>query len=427
MKRGKVMNVLVFGFIWMGFLGCTSRMAGNIQMKQGDYPSAIQNYQKVVSENPDDWQAKEQLGIAFYKNGQNQEAISALNAVLKRNPDASEAKYYLGLAQLKTGRREQAIQNWEEYKNPEAPIVQSQVKKQLTLLKINDSLQFAKEALAKEEALQTQPPKPNSVAVFYFQDLSPDNQFKYLQKAIASMIITDLSQVRTLHVIERLRVQYLLEEMELGSTGIVDKSTAPRTGRLLGAEHLVVGTLDSGSIVNQTGIASTQKKDVIASFNLKEEQGQFFELQKKIVTNILQVLNARVTPSEKRSISRYHTKNLKAATYYGRGLDAQDKGQWKNAKQYYRKAMEEDPTFYLAFWQNDACPGESAPSIGQLSSMSSSDIGNSAEENIQVARSRQSRADARSRQQAQKSLGDAGGGEQDAHAGKESGNISVSW
>jgi tetratricopeptide (TPR) repeat protein len=423
MRWLKSIRLIVLGLLLLGLLGCTSRMAGRFDMRQGDYSSAIQNFQQVASENPDDWGAQEQLGIAYYKSGQIPEAVSALKAALQHHPDAADARYYLGLAQLKADRRDEAIEHWEEYENPDAPIVQDAVNEQLTLLKINDSLQFAEAALAREAALQTSPPQPNSVAVFYFQDLSPDNQFKYLQKALASMIITDLSRVVSLNVIERLKVQYLLEEMELGSTGIVDQSNAPRTGRLLGAEHLVVGTLDSGSIVNQTGIASTRKKEVIASFNLKEDQGEFFELQKKIVTNILQVLNARVTPSEKRRISRYHTKSLKAATFYGQGLDARDRGQWKEAKVFFGKALKEDPDFFLAFWQSDNSPDESAPSLGQLEQMTASEIADSAENAFQAARSQQRSATARTQQQSeQKSTGDETGARETGE-----GDISVTW
>ncbi|MFW5810828.1 MAG: tetratricopeptide repeat protein, partial [Thermodesulfobacteriota bacterium] len=407
MKKIKTLHFILPFTLVITLFSCTSRMAGRFDMRQGDYPSAVQNYQKVVSENPDDWQAREQLGIAYYKSGQIPEAVSALKAALQQNPDAADARYYLGLAQLKADRRDEAIQNWEEYANPDAPIVQGEVKKQLTLLKINDSLQFAKEALDQEASLQTQPPEPNSVAVFYFKDLSPDNQFKYLQKALASMIITDLSRVESLNVIERLKVQYLLEEMELGSTGIVDQSTAPRTGRMLGAEHLVVGILDSGSIVNQTGVASTQKKDVIASFNFREDQENFFVLQKEIVNKILQVLNARVKPSEKRKISRYHTTNRKAANFYGQGLDARDQGKWKEANVFFRKALKEDPNFFLAFWQSDNTPGESAPSLDQLGQMSPSEIADSADNAVRAARGQQRSAAARNQQQSeQKSTGD---------------------
>lgn len=422
MKRRKITSVLIVGLVMYGILGCSSRMAGNFHMQQGDYPSAIQKYEEAASNHPDDWRVREQLGIAYYKSGKIQEAVSALKAALQENPDAPDAGYYLGLARLKAGRRNEAIQNWEEYENPEAPLVQDAVKKQLTLLRIQESLQFAEEALAQEAALQTQTPRPNSVAVFYFKDLSPENQFEYLQKALASMIITDLSRVEALNVIERLKVQYLLEEMELGSTGIVDQSTAPRTGRLLGAEHLVVGTLDSG-IVNQTGVASTQRKDVIGAFDLREEQEKFFVLQKEIVNKVLQVLNARPKPSEKRRIDRHHTKNLQAATYYGQGLDARDRGLWKEARIFFRKALKEDPDFFLAFWQSETSPDESAPSLDQLRRMSPSEIADSAENAIQAARSRQRSATARARQQSvQKSTGDETGARE-----TEEGNISVSW
>ena len=113
----------------------------------------------------------------------------------------------------------------------------------MTLVIIAESQQLAKKAIAEEDKLETVPLNANTVAVCYYQDLSPDKSMLAFQKGLAAMVITDLSKIKSLKVIERLRLQALLEEMNLGQTGIVDEKTAPRVGRLVGAENLVVGNL----------------------------------------------------------------------------------------------------------------------------------------------------------------------------------------
>ena len=227
------------------------------------------------------------------------------------------------------------------------------------------------------------------------------------------MIITDLSQIRSLTVIERIRVQYLMEEMALARTDLVNTGTAPKTGRLLGAENLVVGTLESGSIVSETSIASTVEKDVIATFPIAEEQENFFKLQKQIVANILKALNITPARNEQRVIDKYHTRSFQAVVYYGEALDAQDMGKWKQAREYYRLTLLEDPSFALAVRGYESCPDDSAPSIGAL-----------AEKDIRDAQTQDGRSAERA--STHSTTGDRGHSDE-ADAADSNLDVSVSW
>ncbi|WP_373500442.1 tetratricopeptide repeat protein [Desulfococcus sp.] len=410
-----LMALLFFGF------GCSSKMAGEVQLGFGNYGAAIQNFEKAVSENPDDGEARKLLGIAYYKNGQAEPAALELTRALEILPDDPDARYYLGLAELRRGNGESAARNWRRHHDPEHPRVQEAVNQQLTLLEISQSIKLAKKAVADEESLQTQAPQPGSVAVFYYYDATPDQQFRYLQKALAAMIITDLSQVKSLTVVERLRVQYLLEEMALGRTDVIDPGTAPRTGRLLGAESLVIGTLASGSIQSETSVASTVKKDVIATFPAADEEENFFKLEKEIVSNLLGILKISPTQAEKQVIDKYHTTSYPAVICYGQALDAQDKGQWKDAREYYRCALTADPGFSLARQGLDHCPGENAPGIGELGEMDASGLAEMAETGIRSAQVR----DHHEAEQEQRT--GSTGDREEADAGDGRGDISVSW
>ena len=85
-----------------------------------------------------------------------------------------------------------------------------------------------KALLEQEEALEASPAPENSIAVLYFTDLSGNPDFVPLRKGLAEMLITDLAQVRSLQVVERARMQMLLDEMGLGMTGLIKEETAPR-------------------------------------------------------------------------------------------------------------------------------------------------------------------------------------------------------
>jgi tetratricopeptide (TPR) repeat protein len=373
--------------------GCTAYRAGNLQLVREKYEGAIPHYLEDLSQNPDHWQARERLGFAYLKIGQLDKAIGELTRVLEQKPGEPYATYYIGLAWLDKGEYGNAVEMWKSYRNRKEPVVEREIKRHVTLLEIAESVRLARQALGEEEKLRALPPKPGTVVVFYFKDVSPDDRFRHLQKALAAMIITDLSQVESLQVVERMRVQFLLAEMELGQTGIVDERTAPRAGRLLGTESLVVGTMEPGSLRVKTSVASTSRKDLVGAFSVAEEEERFFELEKEIVFQILKVLRVSLTPEEKRLVESYHTKNLEAVIYYGQALEALDAGNWKEAKSFFRKALIEDPEFMLARIGSESCPAPAAPSIAALGSLSSSELSAVLGEAVDVAMAEQALAD----------------------------------
>ncbi len=379
----------VFVIVLLVFTGCTASMRGNWNLSRKDYRGAITHYREDLSRNPDHWQTRQRLGFAYLKTGQLDEAIAEFERVLMQKSGDPYANYYLGLAWLDKGERGKAIEVWRSYRNRKEPLVEREIKRHLTLLEIAESVRLAKQALAEEEKLQTLPPKPGTVAVFYFKDISPDNRLRHLQKALTAMIITDLSQVRSLQVVERVRVQFLLAEMGLGQTGLVDKKTAPRAGRLLGAESLIVGTMEPGTVSVGTSVARTSEQDILGGFSVSEEEEKFFELQKAIVFKILELLRVSLTPGEEGLLGKYHTKNYKAVIYFGQALEALDSGNWKKAKYRFRKALIEDPGFELARVGSETCPAPSAPSIAELGSMSDLEFLATIERSVDMAMAEQ--------------------------------------
>ena len=395
------LELLIFGLVVLS--GCTPYMKGTIDLERGNYAAAIENFEEELAKDPSNWQARRQLGLAYLKTGQNDKANYELQGVLGQEPGVSTAfgwapgdidrglgqkpedplsTYYLGLAYLYNGQRSQALKTFKSYQNQQEPLVEEQIRKQLIPIEIFDSIQLARHALDMEKKLETKPPAPGAVAVFYFKDLSPDNRFRYLQKAMAEMIITDLAQVKSLHVIERARVQFLLTEMQLGQTGIVEEKTAPRAGRLIGAENLIVGSLEADNLTAKASVASSTTEDIIGAFSVTAEQEDFFVFEKEIVYNILEVLPVTPTPEEKEQFKKYHTKNLQAVIYFGQGLDALDAGHWKDARNFFRKAYEEDRGFELAGYYLNHCPAPTVPSLTTLAAMKVDQLAKTVEEAV---------------------------------------------
>ncbi|MEO8335512.1 MAG: CsgG/HfaB family protein [bacterium] len=62
-----------------------------------------------------------------------------------------------------------------------------------------------------------------------------------LSKGIPDFLITDMSSNTNIRVIERDQVQKLVDEQKLVAGGQVDKETAVKVGKLLGAQHMIFG------------------------------------------------------------------------------------------------------------------------------------------------------------------------------------------
>ena len=259
--------------------------------------------------------------------------------------------YYLGLAYLQEGDRNSAIDQWEKYLRLAPEDFKSvSVRERLTVLKLDQAAEEARRAVGMK-TLERKPVE-NSLAVFNFKNLS-DPEFVPFTKALTMSIITDLAKVPQLVLLERIKVQALVTEMNLGATGIVDSETAARAGRFLLAQHITWGEVDTPrdavritARVGQT-LDSTNPTEVQA----QGPQETFFELEKQIVFGIIDALGLtkeKLSASVLKDLEKYHTRNFKAFMLFGKGLDYLDRKDFAEAKAAFEQAGREDPDFGLS-------------------------------------------------------------------------------
>jgi TolB-like protein len=95
------------------------------------------------------------------------------------------------------------------------------------------------------------PDRRPTIAVLYFNNgaIGKAADFEALSKGIADLLITDLSANQNIRVVERDRLQALLQEQDLSQTPRIDDATALRLGKVLGAHHIIKG----GFVVDPKG------------------------------------------------------------------------------------------------------------------------------------------------------------------------------
>ncbi len=183
-------------------------------------------------------------GLDAFAAGDDAAAERALDNVRAAAPGEPLVPYYLGLIALKRDDKEKAIRLLQQYarEDPEGAASRD-VPKTLTLLSSDRLQQEVAAAVSRETEAVAAPPEPGSIAVQAFVNKGSD-AYRAMAKGLAAMVIADLTKVPGLKVLEREKVQLLVNEAKLGESGLADTASAVRSGRLMRAEKVVVGNFE---------------------------------------------------------------------------------------------------------------------------------------------------------------------------------------
>ena len=291
-----------------------------------------------------------QQGVDQYKQGRHDQAQKNLELAETVFPENYAVPYYLGLIYLEQGKRTAAIAQWRQYVQMDPRSENAvRIRKNLTVLLREEARESARTAVANEASLIRMPAADNTVAITAFKNLGSEN-IKPLGKGMAALLIHDLSLVPDLQVVERVKVQALLQEMKLGTSGLVATETAPRVGKLLRAKHVTSGSLADLEKENLQIASAMVDADQVSNIGTQEAQGElkkFYDLEKQIACQIIEDLD-RSCDDVPPAFHEIHTKSLAALIFFAVGLDYLDREKYDQARDAFQKSLEKDPSFELA-------------------------------------------------------------------------------
>ncbi len=260
---------------------------------------------------------------------------------------------YLGLSHLRLGNSGLTIRAWKNYVRLEKGSEGARkVSKYLSILIKQEAQRTAKIAVDQEKSLSIDY-DPKTIAVSPFQNLG-DKSYNPLSKGLAEMIISDLSNIKGLTVVERIQMQAVLNELKLAGSSLVDQKNAPRLGKLLGASRVTTGSFldfEAQKMRLDATVTRTENGQRLASSDVSGPLSSFYQLEKTLVFKILcgighcrESLDSRT----RLAVEKVHTKNLVAFQHFSEGLDFFDQGKYPEASRSFFLALEEDPRFALA-------------------------------------------------------------------------------
>ncbi|NOZ70162.1 MAG: hypothetical protein GXP46_13185 [Deferribacteres bacterium] len=211
--------------------------------------------------------------------------------------------------------------------------------------------QWAREALKEEKALQALQGR-NTAAVLYFSNKTGRPELDPVQKGMALMLITDLSGIEGIQVIERARIQALTEETGLAVSGLVDPDTAPRVGRLLGARWLVGGDIlregGTAPLRIQSNLLDVPAAEILGGATAGGSLDDLFRMEKDLLFRIVELLKIELTPAQKAALKRPCSTSSTALLAFFKGIDASDRGDYEEAARLYESALKYDPDICMA-------------------------------------------------------------------------------
>ena len=333
--------------------GCAGSIydQGRSSLADNQYDRAVKLLTQEIRTNPQHSEAWRDLGIAQYKMNDFASAEQSLLTAIGMTKDG-ETIFYLGLVYEALENYDKAINYYKDYATIGVDAdVAALIEGRISFINKKKIEQEVKLALQNEENISREPVPANTIAVLYFQNLGDKKELDPLQKGLAEMLITDLSKVGQLKVVERVKLQSLLDEMKLSTSSSFDQASAPRMGKLMRVEKLVKGSflnIGDDKFRVDVNFIGTQDGNYKQVQNVNGTLKDYFKLEKELVFNIINDMDIKLTDKERESIQIIPTESFLAFVAFSKGLDMEDRGMYQDAANQYKEAVRMDPSFKQA-------------------------------------------------------------------------------
>jgi adenylate cyclase len=184
-----------------------------------------------------------------------------------------------------------------------------------------------------------------TIAVLPFDNLGLPDSDEYISDGITEEVINNLSKISSLEKV----ISWYSAKTFKGT-----KKTINQIAAELNVSAVLTGTLEKEGntihvIAELTDVDSRKRLwGEVMDYDINEIP----TIQTVIAEQIVTALQASVTPQEKKDLSRQNTENPEAYKLYRKGLFSWEKNTQENfdsAESYYRKALEIDPDYALAY------------------------------------------------------------------------------
>ncbi|MCU0845724.1 MAG: FlgO family outer membrane protein [Spirochaetes bacterium] len=190
------------------------------------------------------------------------------------------------------------------------------------------------------------------IGVSSFSNLTMDKSIAWLEIGLADSISYKLKNVQDYIVIDRVNVDKVLGEVQLGQSGVLDETKAKKAGKALGADIIVVGNyVKSGNRIRiNAKLVEVESHKILKQVQSDGVLDNIFELQDEIALKIINQTNIAITLDVKNRITQNFTSNISAYEFYVKGQEfLLNKLNYVQAIEMFNKAVSIDANYSLAY------------------------------------------------------------------------------
>jgi TolB-like protein len=206
---------------------------------------------------------------------------------------------------------------------------------------------------ATSHAARAQQDARPTVAVMYFNDGAigaAHTELEPLSGGIADLLITELSSNPAIRVVERDNLKQLMDEQNLTTSGRVDKETAVRVGKILGAHHMIFGgfvTDGRGTMRLDARAVNVETSEIEHVESVRGKQDDLMSLIDQLATKLNEGMKLPDIPKAVREGNAAAAKKVpfQATMLYSRALAAKDDGNTAEAVQLLQKSLASFPEY----------------------------------------------------------------------------------
>jgi len=326
---------------------------------------AVQDFKTFIARYPESWYSVERMAGAQLLLGKYEDALESLKLLPQAQRNESAPRMEQAVAYLALGRAEDArglftlVGSRDDDLSPFA----------------RQSLYLMDRAYAEAQAVSALEREftpgelrlRNQIAALPFPPLNHDETLSATARALLDFLTRDLLAASPQGAADPMLVMALIRRSEAqDQSPPLDR--AVRIARLSRSARASFGNIGPNGVFFELnlGLASAASKALQHSFTSRVRPRFFFQLEKDALLRILQV--ERIVPSNPAwtQLRRVASRSYPAVASYGRALKALDLGQWDQAAEHLRKAVEQDEAFALARDMLAQCPKGAGFSLDEL-------------------------------------------------------------
>jgi TolB-like protein len=159
--------------------------------------------------------------------------------------------------------------------------------------------------------VEAQDSEQRTVAVLQYDNNTGDERYEHLGRAFSSMMISDLSVIDRIRLVERARLDELVAELDFQQSGYVDPESAQTVGLMLGAQYVVAGAFLAvdPEMRLDTRIAKVETSEIVTTAEVTGQQETLFELQQRLADQLVEGFEMVLTEEEQARLTEQQEAN----------------------------------------------------------------------------------------------------------------------